>query len=113
MSGTKRRTLAATAVLATVLGGNVAAAAEAPAGKTYTCDALTSAAVKTVKDRLVGQGIDPSSAKGPIGLACTTQAGSAQGVEARVTGVPTLAYTCATAAEKSSTSIVFFNDCQQ
>jgi len=113
MPGTKRRTLAVTAVLAAVLGSSVAAAAEAPAGKSYTCDALTSAAVKAVKDRLVKQGIDPSSAKGPIGLACTTQAGAAQsGMEARLTGIPTPAYTCATATEKNSTTIVFFNDCQ-
>jgi NADPH-dependent 2,4-dienoyl-CoA reductase/sulfur reductase-like enzyme len=105
-------TLLATAVIAgTIAGGNVAAAEE-PAGKLYTCDALTSASVSTVKKQLKSMGIDPKTVTGPVGLSCRTGAEPAEdGVRAGLTGVDTLAYTCASAEEKSRKVLVFFVDC--
>lgn len=109
---TKRTLLVAAVVGSMSIGGDVAMADEPAAGAVYTCDALTSASVPAVRKRLTDQGIDPSTATGPVGLSCTKGTAPAQGgVQAGITGVDVPAFTCASAAEKHRTMIVFFTDC--
>ncbi len=115
---TKRTLLVAAvavAAVSTVVGGGIAMADEPPEGVLYTCDALTSASVPTVKKQLAAQGIDPATVTGPVGLSCKSDSQSTQstqdGVRAGVTGVDALGYTCASAEEKSRKMIVFFVDC--
>jgi hypothetical protein len=118
-----RKILLATAVVV-LSGGGVASAAVEPAASTaYSCDALTSANVPSVKKRLTSQGIDVSDVTGPVGLSCRkteedgtgegTDNGESGGVTASVTGVDGVAYRCASAEEKSGPRIVFFVDCAQ
>jgi hypothetical protein len=112
MINTSRKVVALAAVVAGFFGGGVAVAEE-PAGVTaYSCDALTSASVPSVKKRLTDQGIDVSNVTGPVGLSCRKR-GYGDEVEAHVTGVDGVAYRCAAAEEKNGTKVVFFVDCGQ
>jgi hypothetical protein len=108
-----RTALLATAVLASLLFGGVAIAAGQADGTTYACDALTSATVPAVKKRLKAQGIDASKVTGPVGLSCRRSTGPGDGVEAAVTGIDAVAYSCASAEEKNGPAVVFFVDCGQ
>jgi hypothetical protein len=116
-----RKILLATAVVVLSGGGVASAAVEPAASSAYSCDALTSASVPSVKKRLTSQGIDVSDVTGPVGLSCRKTAedgtgegtGESGGVTASVTGVDGVAYRCASAEEKSGPRVVFFVDCAQ
>jgi hypothetical protein len=104
-------TLTATA---TLLTGAAAATADEPAqGAAYSCDALTSASVPSVKKRLTSQGIDVTDVRGPIGLSCTKTTSLEEKTAATLTGIETVAFRCLTAEEKSGPKVVFFTDCDQ
>jgi hypothetical protein len=111
MTSTARRALLAIVAVGSLLGGGVAIADERAEGTAYTCDALTSTSVPSVKKRLQSQGIDTSDVDGPIGLSCRKEAADVEGVRASVTGIEAVAYTCASAEDMSGTKVVFFVDC--